>query len=176
MSLRGLAQGVLGNLAYDTQMDYDALVQALNDRFAPADQMELYRIQLKERRQRASETLTELAQHVRRLTNLAYPTVPADVKETLAKDHFIDALLDSDLRLRIKQARPRSLNDAVRHAVELEAYVKAESKLTESKGVLKSVSTEDKGHERTTDDDKGTYRFHGDNEARDERFEEKGIQ
>ena len=140
---RGLAQGVLGNLAYDTQMDYDALVQALNDRFAPPDQMELYRIQLKERRQRASETLPELAQHVRRLTNLAYPTVPADVKETLAKDHFIDALLDSDLRLKIKQARPRSLNDAVRHAVELEAYVKAESKLTESQGVLKSVSTDD---------------------------------
>ena len=142
MSLRGLAQGVLGNLAYDTQMDYDALVQALNDRFAPPDQMELYRIQLKERRQRASETLHELAQHVRRLTNLAYPTVPPDVKETLAKDQFIDALLDSDLRLRIKQARPRSLNDAVRHAVELEAYVKAESKLTESRGVLKSVSTD----------------------------------
>ena len=66
VSLRGLAQGVLGNLAYDTQMDYDALVQALNDRFAPPDQMELYRIQLKERRQRASETLPELA-HQRRM-------------------------------------------------------------------------------------------------------------
>ena len=88
-------------------------MQALNNRFAPPDQIDLYRIQLRDRRQRASETLLELAQHVRRLTNLAYPTVPADVKETLVKDHFIDVLLDSDPRLRIKQARHRSLNDDV---------------------------------------------------------------
>ncbi|KAK3106230.1 hypothetical protein FSP39_015710 [Pinctada imbricata] len=143
VSLRGLAQGVLGNLSAATQMDYDQLVTALNDRFAPPDQMELYRIQLRERRQKASESLPELAQHVRRLTNLAYPTVQADVKETLAKDQFIDALIDSDLRLRIKQARPKSLNDAVRHAVELEAYMKAENKIIETKGMLKTVVTEE---------------------------------
>jgi hypothetical protein len=44
----------------------------------------------------------------------------------LAKEQFIDALIDVDMRLGIKQARPVSLNDAVRHAVELEAFNKAE--------------------------------------------------
>jgi len=63
---------------------------------------------------------------VRRLTNLAYPSAPADLKETLAKEQFVDALASVDMRLRIKQARPTSLNDAVRHAVELEAFHKAE--------------------------------------------------
>jgi hypothetical protein len=44
------------------------------------------------------------------------------VRETLAKEQFIDSLIDGDMRLRIKQARPINLNDAIRHAVELEAF------------------------------------------------------
>ena len=51
--------------------------------------------------------------------HLAYPTAPIDVEETLAKEQFIDALVDADLRLRIKQARPQTLNDAIRLDVEL---------------------------------------------------------
>lgn len=60
---------------------------------------------------------------------MAFPTVPADVKETLAKDHFIDVLVLSDMQLRIKQARREHLNGAVRHAIELEAFLKAEQRL-----------------------------------------------
>ncbi|KAK3090376.1 hypothetical protein FSP39_011314 [Pinctada imbricata] len=134
VSLRGLAQGILGNLSPEKQLYYNKLTSALRDRFSPPDQMELYKIQLKERRQKATESLPELGQHIRRLTNLAYPTVPQDVREALAKDQFIDALCNSDMRIRIKQSRPRNLNAAVRHAVELEAYFKAEGKLLESKG------------------------------------------
>jgi hypothetical protein len=44
---------------------------------------------------------------------------PNDVRETLAKEQFIDSLIDGDMRLRIKQARPINFNDAIRHAVEL---------------------------------------------------------
>ncbi|KAK3083081.1 hypothetical protein FSP39_013432 [Pinctada imbricata] len=142
VSLRGLAQGILGNLTTDDQLKYKELVSALNDRFSPPDQMELYRIQLRERHQKASESLPELGQHIRRLTNQAYPTVPADVRETLAKDQFIDALVNSDIRIRIKQARPQNLNDAIRHAVELEAYFKAEGKLLESKGHIQEIDSD----------------------------------
>jgi uncharacterized protein YutE (UPF0331/DUF86 family) len=80
-----------------------------------ASSTELYRTQLRERRQRAVETLPEFGQDVRRLANLAYPTTPNDVRETLAKEQFIDSLIDGDMRLRIKQARPINLNDAIRH-------------------------------------------------------------
>ena len=48
---------------------------------------------------------------------MAYPKAPADVRETLAKEQFVDALINSDMRLKIKQARPFDLNDAMRHAV-----------------------------------------------------------
>ena len=105
VSLRGEAQGVLGNLSSTHQHDYTLLVDALEERFAPSNQNELYRTQLRQRRQKAAETLPELGQSIRRLTNLAYSTAPGDVRETLAKEQFIDALMDSDMRLRVKQAR-----------------------------------------------------------------------
>lgn len=34
-------------------------------------------------------------------------------------EQFLDGLPDSHMRIRIKQARPRDLNDAIKHAVEL---------------------------------------------------------
>ena len=68
VSLRGQAQGVFGNLG-DGKPKYEDLVQALEERFAPPNQTELYRVQLRERRQKASETMAELGQDIRRLTN-----------------------------------------------------------------------------------------------------------
>ena len=105
-------------------MDYNTLVKALEERFAPPNQTELYWVQLKERRKRASESLPELGQAIRRLVNKAYATAPAEVKETLSMEHF----LDSEMRIRIKQARPSNLNQAICLAVELEAFYKAERK------------------------------------------------
>ncbi|CAC5414114.1 unnamed protein product [Mytilus coruscus] len=114
--------------------------KALEERFSPSNQTELYRTQLRERHQRAVETLPELGQDIRRLTNLAYATAPNEVRDTLAKEQFIDSLIDSDMRLRIKQARPTDLNDAIRHAVELEAFNKAEIKRIEGQGFLRTAS------------------------------------
>ena len=125
--MKGQAQGVFSNLG-PGRPSYKDLVIALEERFAPPNQTELYRVQLRERRQKASETMAELGQDIRRLTNLAYPKAQCDVRETLAKEQFVDALVNSEMRLKIKQARPVDLNDAVRHAVELEAFYRAESK------------------------------------------------
>jgi hypothetical protein len=70
--------------------------------------------------------MLELGHSVRRLVNLAYPKAPAEVRETLALEQFLDALPNSEMHIRIKQVRPKDLNDAVRHAVEYEAYLRAE--------------------------------------------------
>ena len=125
VALRGQAQGVFGNISTKPK-DYDKLVLALEERFAPPNQTVLYRVQLRERRQTASEKPSALGQDIRMLTNLAYHTAPCDVRETLAKEQFIDALHNSDMRLRVKQARPSDLHNAVRHTVELKAYNRAE--------------------------------------------------
>ena len=44
------------------------------------------------------------------------------------------------MQLRAKQARPLNLNDAVRHAVELEAFNKAERKRDDGRGYLRTTS------------------------------------
>ena len=75
--------------------------------------MDLYRVQLKERRQKPSETLPELGQAIRRLVNKSYPKAPAEVGETLSTEHFLDALVNSEMRIRIKQSRPANLNQAI---------------------------------------------------------------
>jgi hypothetical protein len=67
---------------------------------------------------------------------MAYPTAPNDAKERLVKEQFIDALLSSDMRLHIKQARPTNLNDVVRHTVELEAFNKADEKRGDCHGYI----------------------------------------
>ncbi|KAK3104661.1 hypothetical protein FSP39_007335 [Pinctada imbricata] len=128
VSLRGGAQAVLGNLPVESRKNYKELCTALEDRFCPSNQMDLYRAQLKERRQKASESIPELGQDIRRLTNLAYAKAPSDVQETLAKEYFIDALHNADMRLKIKQSRPKNLNEAVCLAVELDAFNNAEKK------------------------------------------------
>jgi cation transport regulator ChaB len=68
----------------------------------------------------------ELGHSVRRFVNLAYPNAPSEVRETLAMEQFLYALPNSDMRVRIKQVRPKDLNDAIRYAIEFEAYSRAE--------------------------------------------------
>ena len=131
----------MGSPPGDLGRNYGELIKALEDRFALANQTELYRVQLRERRQKATETLPELGQTIRWLTHFAYPTAPIDVRETLAKEQFIDALVDADMRLRIKQARPQTLNDAIRLAVELEAFIKSDTKRVEKMSHLRVVKS-----------------------------------
>ena len=84
MALRGQAQSVMGYLS-DKSKDYDLLVKALKDRFAPSNQTELYWVQLRKRKQKASEDLSELGQGISTLTNLAYPTATTELREPLRK-------------------------------------------------------------------------------------------
>ncbi|CAG2249541.1 unnamed protein product [Mytilus edulis] len=80
-ALRGQAQGVFSDLPTEKRMDYTTLIKALQERFSPSNQTELYRVQLKERRQKASESLPELGQAIRRLVNRLIPTHQARLKK-----------------------------------------------------------------------------------------------
>jgi len=91
-------------------MEYCTLAKVLKERFAPANQTKLYRVQLKERRQCSSETLSGLSQTIRWLFNKVYVAAPAEVKHTLSMWHFSDAVIDAENRTNIKQAKSTNLN------------------------------------------------------------------
>ena len=126
--MHGYAIGVLGNFPRGRTPEYRELVKVLEERFAPPSQTELYTVQMRERHQKPGETLPELDQDIRSLATLAYPTASSDIKETLAKDQFVDAVVDAEMRIRIKQSRLINLNEAIKLAFELEAYHRAERK------------------------------------------------
>lgn len=54
------------------------------------------------------------------LTRQANPTTDQGVLNILALEQFIDALPDPDIRLRLKEARPKDNNDAEIIAIRLE--------------------------------------------------------
>lgn len=60
--------------------------------------------------------------------------------QTVVQVQFVDGLASADMQLRVKQGRPLNLKYAVRHAVDLEACNKAESKRNEGRGYLWSKS------------------------------------
>ena len=97
-----------------------------------AHQTGLNRSRLKARSRRREETLAELAEDVERLVRLAYPEAAESMVEVLAKDQFVDALPDEDMRLRIRQNKPTTLRDALRLALELESYQIASRQRTKS--------------------------------------------
>ena len=122
VSLRGSALTVLSNLPIDSRCDYEALATALESRFGFTHQAELNRMKLRSRTRRREETLPELAEDIERLVRLAYPDAAPLMLEVLAKDQFVDALADEDMRLRVRQSRPATLRKAVEAALELESY------------------------------------------------------
>ena len=98
VSLRGRAQQVLTNLGINKRRNYTELLAALESRFNPANQTLYYRVQLKSKTKADNESLPELAQAIRRLATQAYPDASYDLLETLTLDHFVDALVDTDMR------------------------------------------------------------------------------
>jgi hypothetical protein len=119
VSLSGPAREVLTDISVTKRKDFAELTQALSTRFGTENRTDMYRAALKTRTRKRNETLQELAQAIRRLTRNAYPQAPAELRETLAMDTFMDALEDTDTRWKIRQSRPSSLNQALDIAVEL---------------------------------------------------------
>ena len=122
ISWRGPAATVLTNLPPEQHQSYQALTAALYSCFGVAHQTELSRMRLKARTRRREESLVELAEDVERLVHLAYPEAAEPMVEILAKDQFVDALPDEDMRLRIRQNKPVTMSDALGVALELEPY------------------------------------------------------
>ena len=124
--LRGDARALLGDLDQNARRNYIMLVNALNRRFGAENKAELNKTLLKSRRRKKGESLPELAQGIWRLVRNAYPDANYQIMESLAKDHFLDAIDNPDLRWKIFQARTTSLDEALETAIEYEAFQKAE--------------------------------------------------
>ena len=97
-------------------------MSALSARFEPVHQSELYRAKIKSRIRQRGESIPELAQGIRKLVRLAYPSAPAEVREQLSKDCFIDSMNSADLEWSILQGKAKTVDDEIKLALEYEAF------------------------------------------------------
>ena len=77
---------------------------------------ELYRAQLKIVRRKKAESLTDLAQEIRRLMVLAFPGAADRTTDNVARDVVIEALEDFELVIEVQAQRPAYLDSALQVA------------------------------------------------------------
>jgi len=103
------------------------LIKCLKSRFGTEGQSSLYCSQLRTRRRGKDETLQTLYHDINRMAGLAYPGKSSIHRGLAYIDAFIDALNDSNLRMRVRDKEPKNLDHALHIALLAEANT--ESKL-----------------------------------------------
>lgn len=139
-SLTGTARALLNELSAEQRRDYKSLVQKLAERYGSENRTEVFRSQLKSRVKGKGETTAELAQSVRKLTRQAYPKVSLSVIEALALDYFIDAIPETEIRMRLREVGPMTLAEAEKIAVRMEAHRIADKQRTRLVGKVEQDS------------------------------------
>ena len=121
-SLRGEAQKVLNGMSDNDCRNYGKIVDKLVLRFGVEKQRELRQARLHNRRQQANYSVQALAAVIRYMSSLAYQDLSLDTKERFAVQHFVDAIKDQDDRLQLRRGKPRTMDEALSLACELEAF------------------------------------------------------
>lgn len=100
----GNARSLLAELGETEKISYSTLVTKLIERYGSLNQTEVFEAKLRNRRQEPNDPISELAQNIKKISQLAYQNVPSEVMASIAIYHFTDALSDPDLRLRLREA------------------------------------------------------------------------
>ena len=124
LALRGRAIGAIRQPGEWKTMPYKDLVKRLEEMFG--GQEEMYLAQFKGRQQNSQETIQAFAQVIRKLTDSAYAGMPEQSWNRIARDHFLENLRDREVRSAVHLTRPATMEEAVRSALETEAFLATE--------------------------------------------------
>ena len=111
--MRGAALLQLQNLLLGVRVKYGNLKAALCEGFVPKERRELHKAEFRARCREREERLPDLASSLQRLVGKAYLKVVTDLQDSLAKDHFIDALEDREIQMKIRESTPKTLDEAI---------------------------------------------------------------
>jgi len=123
---------VLWDYDKDVTNSLSGLTKILESRYGSKSFANKHRIELRNRRRRKGESISNLHVDIR-LVALAFPKVERKVRESIACDHFLDALDDPELALKIRERQPSDLDAALRIALQLEAWTTDTTRLKEAK-------------------------------------------
>lgn len=77
------------------------------------------------RLQRSKETLTEYAFDLQRLAVQVFPDCPEDAAQRLVVSQFIEGLRDANTQIMVQLSRPRTLDEALQTALEIDVRLNA---------------------------------------------------
>ena len=130
-SLRGPALKALGIKAGDSSsLSYQELLRILEKRFGPGQLAENYLLELRYRRQGPNESIQELGQAIGELSRLAYPELPDDAQEQLARTHFLEAIEDQSVREGVFRSKPCTLDEYIQAALSTDNFYRLEEQRT----------------------------------------------
>ena len=99
---------------------YATMIRRLRDRFSPSDE-EMYYQRLATYRKKPEQSWEDLAQEIEVLSLKAYEGMEERFRESMVAKALVEAVVDPDVRRKLRQKHPRTLNEAVRHARMVEA-------------------------------------------------------
>lgn len=125
--LEGDALQVFQQMSVTEQLNFDCICQAMNNQFAPVDDIGLYMNLLNQKQQGKDESIEGLARDICKLAKRAYPASDRATFESVSVNHFINALTDAKIRVKLRENFPNSLDEAMKRARELQAIERIEN-------------------------------------------------
>ena len=145
VNLTGTALAYAESLPAATAMTYEDLCDALNGRFGVSQRAEVYKSELRSRQRMSGESLPALGQSIRQLVQNAYPGIGMQGCEELAVEKFREALTDSEQRMSVHRSHARSLDEAIKAAMDAESWQISERRSTPHRVRAMNVGDEDAG-------------------------------
>ena len=126
--MKGHARDICSSLPPEKKVDYTVLKDALQQQFEPAMHGDWCHAAFLDRKRSPGEAAIDFGHELRRLVRKAYPEYSADTRDSLARDHFIARIGNGDVRVQLRCNKPKTLEDAINFAAELEQVRQLESK------------------------------------------------
>nr|XP_014341586.1 PREDICTED: uncharacterized protein LOC106702805 [Latimeria chalumnae] len=126
--LKGQARDIYSGLTPKIQGNYQRLTEALTQHLDPPVHADWGRAAFLDRTRQVGEPLRDLGYEIRRLATKAYPAYDPGTQDSLAKDHFIAQVGSGELRIQLRSAKPKTLEEAINLASELDQIHELERK------------------------------------------------
>jgi hypothetical protein len=125
-SLTGDAAQILWDSPEVDKMNFSQLVDKLKGRYGTAGQREKFAVELLAIRRKRNQSVAELHHDVRKLLVLAYPGYGnSELFEVIGRDHFLRALDNVELEMKLRDKEPENLDAAFKAALRIEACIKS---------------------------------------------------
>lgn len=123
--LTGRASSAFRRLSADTRASYGDAVKALRERFEPDSKKELYMATLNARSRKRNEDWPVYGEDLKLLADKAYPGLQEEAREQFALNQYLAQLDNPQVAFGVRQAKPKTINDAVRLTLEMETYLRS---------------------------------------------------